>query len=123
GGGDLLRQRLAQAGAAVGVHEDQVLLEEDGAVQAGGEDEVALAQGAGGAEFVQDVFRGHAAVLALPVRQGKSDAAMSWLGLSPSLSRQSQAPSASSAKANRSRSERWIMPCSMRTSKLITDRQ
>ena len=34
-GGDLLRQRLAQAGAAVGVHEHPVLLQEHRAVQAG----------------------------------------------------------------------------------------
>ena len=43
------------AGAAFGVHEDEVLLEEDGTVQARGQHEMALAQGAGAAEFVEYV--------------------------------------------------------------------
>jgi hypothetical protein len=57
GGDDLLRQGLAQPLAAVGVHEDQVLLQEDRAVQAGGQHEMAFAQGAGGSELVEDVSK------------------------------------------------------------------
>ncbi len=52
-------QRLAQPLAAIGVHEHQVLLQEDAAVQARGEDEMPLAQSAGGAEFLEHVFVGH----------------------------------------------------------------
>jgi hypothetical protein len=50
---------LAEPLAAVGAHEHQVLLQEDRAVQAAGQHEVAFAQGAGGAEFVEDVVVGH----------------------------------------------------------------
>ncbi|MNN56761.1 hypothetical protein D3C81_1717110 [compost metagenome] len=58
-GHDLVGQSLAQALAAARVHEDQVLLQEDRAVQARGQDEMAFAQGAGVAEFVEDVFSVH----------------------------------------------------------------
>src|SRR5690606_3624994 len=58
---DLVGQRLAQTLAAATVHEDQVLLQEDRAVQARGQDEMPFAQGARVAELVQDVFSGHLA--------------------------------------------------------------
>ena len=58
-GDDLLRQGLAEPLATLGAHEHQVLLQEDRAVKARGQHEVAFAQGPCGAEFVEDVVVGH----------------------------------------------------------------
>ncbi len=73
-GDDLLRQGLAQTLTTGAVHEDQVLLQEDRTVQAGRQHEMAFAQGAGGAELVQDVFGVHEAGLRTNRSAGEASA-------------------------------------------------
>ena len=58
-GDDLLGQGLAQALAALGSHEHQVLLQEDRAVQAGGQNEVTFAEGTSSSKFVENIIIGH----------------------------------------------------------------
>ncbi len=71
-GPDLGGQRLAEALAAIGVHEHQVLLQEGRTVQPRGQHEVPLAQGAGGLKFVEDVVFGHGRFIARRAQSGQA---------------------------------------------------